>query len=341
MNTELGPASGVAEKGEALRRRSDAVDAPSANSIWRAKGAARCRNALAHAVAPGDRLALLRTLVQFSHGRVVLADEGIRLSSAEGDLLVRFGLASDEKVLRLLGGSGDSVFVSGLEDGLRFEGAPRQLFESASPDAVLLRSTPHKQYKNAAQKAAVRALLTMPSGGGLMVSMPTGSGKSLLFQIAAREAQRRRSGCCIVVITPTVALALDHHRTLSNMAGLEGSVALTGDLKGSARENVTDAFRRLELLVKNCPPSSVAPDAVVSIEAAPCRFRSGTAKIYRPGFHHDRTVGLNGTRNTPLQRREGLEMETAEGCRQRPDDYGHSIASRTAAMMLAVPLPAA
>jgi hypothetical protein len=34
-------------------------------------------------------------------------------------------------------------------------------------------------------------------------------------------------------------------------------------------------------------------------------------------------------------------METAEGCRQRPDDYGHSIASRTAAMMLAVPLPAA
>lgn len=174
-----------------------------------------------------------------------------------------------------------------------------------------------------------------------MVSMPTGSGKSLLFQIAAREAQRRRSGSCIVVITPTVALALDHHRTLSNMAGLEGSVALTGDLKGSARENVTDAFRRLELLVKNCPPSSVAPDAVVSIEAAPCRFRSGTAKIYRPGFHHDRTVGLNGTRNTPLQRREGLEMETAEGCRQRPDDYGHSIASRTAAMMLAVPLPAA
>jgi ATP-dependent DNA helicase RecQ len=270
VTTESRPTSGVADQGEAFLRRSDAVDAPSANSIWRAKGAARCRNALAHAVAPGDRLALLRTLVQFSHGRVVLGDEGIRLTSAEGDLLVRFGLASDEKVLRLLGGSEDSVFLSGLEDGLRFEGAPRQLFDSASPDAVLLRSTPHKQYKNAAQKAAVRALLTMPPGGGLMVSMPTGSGKSLLFQIAAREAQRRRSASCIVVITPTVALALDHHRTLSNMAGLEGSVALTGDLKGSARENALFAFRRGEVPILLLSPEQALSPMVSEalIEAA-------------------------------------------------------------------------
>ena len=53
-----------------------------------------------------------------------------------------------------------------------------------------------------------------------MVSMPTGSGKSMLFQIAANFEREHTPGACAIVITPTVALALDHERTLSSLRGL-------------------------------------------------------------------------------------------------------------------------
>ncbi len=103
-----------------------------------------------------------------------------------------------------------------------------------------------------------------------MVSMPTGSGKSLLFQLAALEGRRSHSGGCVVVITPTVALALDHERTLSAMAGLEGSLALTGDLKGPAREAALFAFRRGEIPVLFLSPEQLlsADVRMATIEAA-------------------------------------------------------------------------
>src|SRR3546814_3497344 len=62
-----------------------------------------------------------------------------------------------------------------------------------------------------------------------MVCMPTGSGKSLLFQLDALHGRSLEPASCIAVITPTVALALDHARTLSTVPGLERSRALTGD----------------------------------------------------------------------------------------------------------------
>src|SRR3546814_14817088 len=87
----------------------------------------------------------------------------------------------------------------------------------------------------------------MPPRGGLMVCMPTGSGKSLLFQLDALHGRSREPASCIAVITPTVALALDHARTLSAVPGLERSRALTGDLKGRDRDDLLNEFRRGEI----------------------------------------------------------------------------------------------
>ncbi|PDQ20113.1 hypothetical protein CN311_15970 [Mesorhizobium sanjuanii] len=114
-------------------------------------------------------------------------------------------------------------------------------------DAVLLRHTPYPFYRTAAQKAGLRALLTMPDGGALMVSMPTGSGKSLLFQLDALRSRASEPNSCSVVITPTVSLALDHARTLSKMPGLEHSQALIGDMKDQQRDELLNAFRRGEI----------------------------------------------------------------------------------------------
>jgi ATP-dependent DNA helicase RecQ len=195
-----------------------------------------------------DRLALIRSLVRLRDGRVVLAEESLQLSGQELVALSRFGLAltGQDKAIRLA----DEVDAGLPRDYLqadRLDAVQRTIFESATADAALLRYSAHGAYRSAAQKSAVRALLTMPDGAGLMVSMPTGSGKSLLFQLSTLFWRCRVPGVCSVVITPTVALAHDHERTLSQISGLEGSRALTGDVVGEARVDLLSAFRRGEV----------------------------------------------------------------------------------------------
>src|SRR3546814_15716750 len=63
----------------------------------------------------------------------------------------------------------------------------------------------------------------------------------------ALHGRSREPASCIAVITPTVALALDHARTLSTVPGLERSRALTGDLKGRDRDDLLNEFRRGEI----------------------------------------------------------------------------------------------
>ncbi len=143
----------------------------------------------------------------------------------------------------------DSMTPEGFLEASRLDSASRASFVSGSPDAVLLRHSAHQAYRTPAQKAAVRALLTMPPGAELMVSMPTGCGKSLLFQLYPNFCQAHRPGACVVVITPTIALALDHARTLAGIPGLQNSRAFTGDLNHDERRDLLDAFRRGEIPV--------------------------------------------------------------------------------------------
>lgn len=205
----------------------------------------RSRRAIRDARTASDRIALLRSLVRLLGGRLELDALPITLTPYERLALVRFGLAltNEDTALRIVDEE-DLPSLTGLSAALVLDSRPRQVFEAASPDAVLLRLTKHRNYRTAAQKAAVRALLTQPTGSGLMVSMPTGSGKSLLFQIAANFERETTPGACAIVITPTVSLALDHQRTLSALHGLEGSRALIGDMPPTEAETIINGFRR-------------------------------------------------------------------------------------------------
>jgi ATP-dependent DNA helicase RecQ len=127
---------------------------------------------------------------------------------------------------------------------LNVDPGDRRTAVQGSPDALLRRLTSRPTYRSQAQKGAVRALVTQPPGSGLMASLPTGAGKSLLFQIAALHGRRSDAGACVAVITPTVALALDHERSLAAIPGLGGSRALTGDQAAAVRRETLDAFRR-------------------------------------------------------------------------------------------------
>jgi ATP-dependent DNA helicase RecQ len=236
---------------------------------WYLSATERCRTALAAARRPADRLAMMRSLVRLCGGRLDLGKSGLALSDEEVGLLPRFGLAfgGDREALRL---QTEAEVLPGLDAALQVDTSSRQSFAPAQADGILLRLTPHLRYQNEAQKAAVRALLTQPGGSGLMVSMPTGSGKSLLFQLAVRFGRTRHPGACAIVITPTIALALDHARTLSSMAGLEASRALTGDTPPGDSQAIVDAFRRGEIPILLLSPEKTLSSGLFGhlVEAA-------------------------------------------------------------------------
>jgi ATP-dependent DNA helicase RecQ len=164
----------------------------------------------------------------------------------------------------------DAPDLKGLSSALVLDSRSRQVFEPASPDGLLLRLTKHSYYRTAAQKAAVRGLVTQPPGSALMVSMPTGSGKSILFQIATSLEREATPGACSIVITPTVALALDHQRTISALKGLSGSRALTGDSSPQEVTEILNEFRRGRVPILLLSPEKALNPTVLSylVEAA-------------------------------------------------------------------------
>jgi ATP-dependent DNA helicase RecQ len=240
---------------------------------WHGRAIERCRKALLSARAPADRLAVMRSLVRLLGGRLALREETLALTAEELGLLERFGLAlaGDGLVLRI---AREDELVAGLGEATALDTRKRQIVDPAVADGILIQFTSHREYKSEAQKAAVRALLTQPPGSGLMVSMPTGSGKSLLFQLAALHGREREPGTCAIVITPTIALALDHARTLSGMAGLGESRALTGDTPRAEAEAVVDAFRRGEIPVLLLSPEKALSHGLIGFLAEAARPES-------------------------------------------------------------------
>lgn len=73
-------------------------------------------------------------------------------------------------------------------------------------DAILAGHTIFQNYKSFEQKIAVHTALNLPAGHTLLISQPTGGGKSLVTQLLASS-----SDGLTVVIVPTVALALDQY----------------------------------------------------------------------------------------------------------------------------------
>lgn len=206
------------------------------------------QQAFSKAEAVADRLALLRSWARAAGGRLPLAEIQPGLREADLAAASRFGLAIDETHVRAIVSELDEI-ADGLEAASRFDTQPRRAFRPGDPDAVLLRFSGHTVYQSETQKAAVRALTTAPPGASLAVSMPTGSGKSLLFQLGPRFWRAETPGACALVITPLVGLAQDHERTLRDLIGLERSRAIHGALGEAERQEILFAFRRGEIPV--------------------------------------------------------------------------------------------
>lgn len=81
-----------------------------------------------------------------------------------------------------------------------------ELEAPSAGDQTLYKHTGFHAYKSFEQKVAVHTALNLPGGHTLLVSLPTGGGKSLVTQLLASVSQG-----LTVVIVPTVALALDQY----------------------------------------------------------------------------------------------------------------------------------
>jgi ATP-dependent DNA helicase RecQ len=106
----------------------------------------------------------------------------------------------------------------------------RRFFDPVSGDPFLERLG-FDAYRSAGQRTAVRAALAAPSGGTLAVCLATGEGKSLVFQAISALASGSAAGEGVtLVVTPTVALALDHERAAGQLGfGDRARAYLGGD----------------------------------------------------------------------------------------------------------------
>jgi superfamily II DNA helicase RecQ len=102
-------------------------------------------------------------------------------------------------------------------------------------------------YSSPGQKQALRALLTSPEGATVVVSLPTGDGKSTVAFAPALLAARAAG--LTVVITPTVSLALDLGAKLREVAGRlrpswgDINYAYHGSLSQPDRNEIKEAIR--------------------------------------------------------------------------------------------------
>lgn len=92
-----------------------------------------------------------------------------------------------------------------LADATNCDKSPRKRAPDESfPAEAYLESIGYRQWRSQAQKEAAWATVTAPPGSTRVVVLPTGSGKSLCFQLLPRFS----SGLTVVVV-PTIALAID------------------------------------------------------------------------------------------------------------------------------------
>jgi len=128
-----------------------------------------------------------------------------------------------------LAGAGAS---DGVEVYAASEATRREFNNVGCEGDPLLVAVGRTSYRSRGQRAAVRAALSTPAGGSLVVALPTGEGKSMIFQliqavgfIGADLAENR--GVTLVIV-PTVALGVNHEQEAVNVCGLSPPLAFQG-----------------------------------------------------------------------------------------------------------------
>ena len=121
----------------------------------------------------------------------------------------------------------------------------RREFNTAGCDGdPMLATVGRTTYRSRGQRTAVRAALSTPPGGSLVIALPTGEGKSMIFQLIQKVgfigAEQAGGQGITLVIVPTVALGVNHELEAVKVCGLTRPLAFQG---GNDAENAIVAER--------------------------------------------------------------------------------------------------
>lgn len=235
---------------------------------WRVSSLSRHFKALSISSSLADSGALLREILRLQGWVCQIPACGFPICESNWRHLDRFGISIQQQgqMLRLF--AADRPAHSDLPEevwkSMVIDDRNRRIRETAVPDAILTRFFPsYVSYQNPTQKSAVRALLTMPPGAAMLVTIPTGGGKSLLFELPTLwwRARDKAERPCVLLVVPTVALAIAHENTLRAIPGLEGARALKSDLGFDARQQIRQQFLRGEIPVLIASPEMLMGNA--------------------------------------------------------------------------------
>jgi ATP-dependent DNA helicase RecQ len=146
----------------------------------------------------------------------------------------------------------------------------RRHFDTVRGDPFL-RGLGFSTYRSAGQRTAVRAALAAEGGSTLAICLATGEGKSLVFQAIASlgYGEVGVGGDVTLVITPTVALALDHERATSTLGFPDRPRAYRGGDQTLKNDQIAKAIADgSQGLVFASPEAACGPLAPVLSEAA-------------------------------------------------------------------------
>jgi ATP-dependent DNA helicase RecQ len=116
----------------------------------------------------------------------------------------------------------------------------RRRQESSVPGDPFLARFNRSHYRSLGQRSAVRAALTTPPGATLLICLPTGDGKSFIFQLVGKLGFSDAEPGVTLVITPTVALALDHERAAHDLGFPNAPLAYRS---GNENRQIIDGIR--------------------------------------------------------------------------------------------------
>jgi len=128
-------------------------------------------------------------------------------------------------------------------------------------DPFVREATGFDMYVSAGQREAVRAASLMPPGETLIVSLPTGSGKSLVAQ--APVLARGLEGPVTICVAPTTALVLDQARQMRRLIAARWPgrkippLAWHADLSEEERNLIKTALRSGEQGILYCSPEAL------------------------------------------------------------------------------------
>lgn len=135
-------------------------------------------------------------------------------------------------------------------------------FDSKYTDIFLESFENIKFYKSNDQQRAVRSTLSLKSGETLLINLPTGEGKSLIFHLINQIGFSDKIDGVTIIIVPTVSLALDHEKYLQHQFKTDEPFAYIG---GRESEN---------FLLKESIRNSNKNICILSPEAACGAFRN-------------------------------------------------------------------